>query len=228
MPNWSNNLIAIKGETNKVLDLLNYGLLNSDLAKADSIATAVEMLENDGKHKVRNEGKVEKENGLTLRTFLPMPDTFLLYDTTNCADKFPEAAQEQDEKYGVIGWYDYNLKTLGCKWDAELSVTDVHEADGIATIFLYCDTPWSYPHEWMCAMEEHGVKVFILTKEEGADYYFYGRVGQEQINLLPKTEELFAELVDDEEDEGYDDYYEALEELWDENVGEFTEYVLKY
>lgn len=65
--------------------------------------------------------------------YLPMPQTFLDYDTANpkytregfssdeeynaYCDGYENALKEQKEKYGVVGWYDWCLKNYGTKWD---------------------------------------------------------------------------------------------------------------
>ena len=76
-----------------------------------------------------------------------MPETFKKYDTTNhpngkglrvgkkidkdddstiitkeLIEEYKQATREQKELYGVVGWYDFNLQTFGCKWDCEVYV----------------------------------------------------------------------------------------------------------
>jgi hypothetical protein len=117
---------------------------------------------------IRNEG-----GGLSLSSWLPIPETYRKYDTTNHPDgkglkvgeewydgfgshggqlvteelieEFKKATAEQREKYGVVGWYDYNLATFGCKWDSEVEV----EYEGEDRITLSTETPWSAPEQWL-------------------------------------------------------------------------------
>jgi hypothetical protein len=149
MPNWTYNRIAVKGEKK-----------NLDKFMSDAI---------------RNE-----EGGLSLSSWLPIPETYRKYDTTNHPDgkglkvgekwwdgfgghddqivteelieEFKKATAEQREKYGVVGWYDYNLATFGCKWDCEVEVDYEGEdlsSPGEDRITLSTDTPWSAPEQWL-------------------------------------------------------------------------------
>ena len=45
----------------------------------------------------------------------------------------------------MVGWYDYNLHTFGCKWDSEVNV-DYKDEERIT---LSADTPWSAPENWL-------------------------------------------------------------------------------
>ena len=142
MPNWTYNRIAVKGEKK-----------NLDKFMSDAI---------------RSEG-----GDLYLSSWLPIPETYRKYDTTNHPDgkglkvgeewydgfgshggqlvteelieEFKKATAEQREKYGVVGWYDYNLATFGCKWDTEVEV----EYEGEEEVALNTDTPWSAPEQWL-------------------------------------------------------------------------------
>ena len=142
MPNWTYNEIVVKGEKK-----------NLDKFMSDAIRNG--------------------EGGLSLSSWLPIPETYRKYDTTNHPDgkglkvgekwwdgfgghddqivteelieEFKKATAEQREKYGVVGWYDYNLATFGCKWDSEVEV----ESEGEEEIILTADTPWSAPEQWL-------------------------------------------------------------------------------
>ena len=142
MPNWTYNRIAVKGEKK-----------NLDKFMSDAIRS--------------------EAGGLSLSSWLPIPETYRKYDTTNHPDgkglkvgekwwdglgghgdqvvteelieEFKKATAEQREKYGVVGWYDYNLKTFGCKWDSEVEV----DYEGEKEIALRTDTPWSAPEQWL-------------------------------------------------------------------------------
>jgi hypothetical protein len=144
MPNWTFNQIRITGEK-----------AHLDKFMADAI---------------RHE---DNASGFSLSSWLPIPETFLKYDTTNhpygeglrigekwwdglgdhgdqvvtkeLIEEFKQATKEQREKYGVVGWYDYNLKTFGCKWDSEVIVDSVCDDE----INLSADTPWSAPENWL-------------------------------------------------------------------------------
>lgn len=113
------------------------------------------------------------EKQLFLSSWLPIPETYQKYDTTNhpngkglkvgekwwdglgshegqvvteeLIEEFKAATKEQAEKYGAVGWYDYNVKTFGCKWDCEVNV----EFHTDTEIVLTTDTPWSAPGNWL-------------------------------------------------------------------------------
>lgn len=142
MPNWTYNRIAVKGDKK-----------NLDKFMADAI---------------RSEG-----GKLSLSSWIPTPETYLKYDTTNYPDgnglivgeewydgfgshggqlvteelieEFKKATSEQREKYGVVGWYDYNVMTFGCKWDSEVEV----ESEGEEEVILSAETPWCAPEQWL-------------------------------------------------------------------------------
>ena len=163
MPNWTYNRIAVKGEKK-----------NLDKFMSDAI---------------RNE-----EGGLSLSSWLPIPETYRKYDTTNHPDgkglrvgekwwdgfgdhgdqvvteelieEFKKATAEQREKYGVVGWYDYNLKTFGCKWDSEVNV----DYEGEEEIGLSADTPWTAPEAWFRTISKNYPELVFRVKstyEEG-------------------------------------------------------------
>jgi len=142
MPNWTFNTITITGDKDAIKKF-----------KADAVK--------------RGDGT------LSLSSWIPTPETFEKYDTTNhpngeglkvgdkwwdglgshgdevvteeLIEEFKQATKEQMEKYGVVGWYDYNVKTFGCKWDSEVEIES--EEDGRLT--LTADTPWTAPHTWL-------------------------------------------------------------------------------
>ena len=149
MPNWTFNTITVKGSKENL----------------DKFMTDAERYGED-KH-------------LSLSSWMPTPETFRKWDTTNhpngeglkVGDKwwdglgshgdevvteeliegFKQATKEQREKYGVVGWYDYNVKTFGCKWDSEVEVL----SEGEEEIILTSDTPWSAPETWLRTLSKN-------------------------------------------------------------------------
>lgn len=150
MPNWTFNQIRIMGEK-----------AHLDKFMADAI---------------RHENY---DSGFSLSSWLPIPETFLKYDTTNhpngqglrigekwrdglgdhgdevvteeLIEEFKKATKEQREKYGVVGWYDYNHKVFGCKWDSEVIVDSVDDDE----INLSADTPWCAPEAWLRTLSKN-------------------------------------------------------------------------
>ena len=135
--------------------------------------------------------EAQRVNGvLNLSSWFPVPETFKKYDTTNHPDgkglnvgeewwdglgahegkvteelieEFKQATKEQMEKYGVVGWYDYNRKMYGCKWDCKLTVDGQTDNQ----IDISVDTPWSEPDAWLGRMS---VKYPELTFHNHAEY----------------------------------------------------------
>ena len=150
MPNWTFNTTRVEGSKDSLTKFMTDGLANAR--------------------------KPEKEGDnpqLSLSSWIPTPETFQKYDTTNhpngkglkvgdkwwdglgdhggqlvteeLIEEFKQATKEQKEKYGVIGWYDYNVKTFGCKWDSEVNVESITDTE----ITLSADTPWCAPEKWL-------------------------------------------------------------------------------
>lgn len=143
MPNWTYNTITVRGSKEDLNKMMN------DAEKTDGV--------------------------LNLSSWFPVPETFKKYDTTNHPDgkglkvgddwwdglgshegkvteelieEFKQATKEQREKYGVVGWYDYNCKMYGCKWNSELNIEEQYDEE----IVLTADTPWSAPDNWLRRM----------------------------------------------------------------------------
>lgn len=158
MPNWIYSTITFSGSEEAVHKLIKIGLENSRLHSTGNMRRDFGLLVSEGKtqHPNTDTHQVELVKGLTARTFLPSPETFLLYDTTNYPDKYPEAAKEQQERYGVVGWYDYNIQSLGVKWDFDLAEFDLQPFDelGIWTIHMDTETAWDYPDQWLIQIKE--------------------------------------------------------------------------
>lgn len=154
MPNWTYNTIRVEGSKDSLTKFMTDGLANA--------------------RKPKNEGDNPQ---LSLSSWIPTPETFLKYDTTNHPDgkglkvgekwwdglgdhdkvvteelieEFKQATEEQRTKYGAVGWYDYNVKTFGCKWDSEVYV----ESIGDTEINLSADTPWCAPENWLRTISE--------------------------------------------------------------------------
>lgn len=241
MPNWSYNIVAFKGTEEKMLNLLNDALKNSNESKVDNINDAFNKLRLTARHKVsvyvesddwQKRGvktNVALKEGMSLRTFMPMPDTFLEYDTTNEPEKFPEVAAEQLEKYGAIGWYDYNYATLGTKWDSPINDFSMIENNGQYCIFLYCDTAWSMPFQFMENIsEKYGIKSFICSHEESNLWCGYGDSEDFIVDKLAEFENL-DKGVTPTIDEDYDAFMDNLSKLEDDFThdmyDEFKDYV---
>lgn len=190
MPNWTYNTIKISGS-------------KADLAR----------MMNDA---------VKDENGrLKLSSWFPIPETFLKYDTTNhpngerlrvgeklwtglhgnngpivteeLIEEYKLATKEQRELYGVVGWYDYNCKYFGCKWDSEVEIEEQNDDE----IVLRSDTPWCAPDVFLVRFSKKYPELSIYNHayyEEGywEDYSYQCGVAT--------FEDKGEEVWDDEEE----------------------------
>ena len=143
MPNWTFNTITVRGSKEDLKKMMN------DAEKTDGV--------------------------LNFSSWFPVPETFIKYDTTNHPDgkglrigeewydglgahegnvteelieQFKQATKEQREKYGVVGWYEYNCMMYGCKWNCKLKVDGQYDEE----ITLVSETPWSSPDAWLLRM----------------------------------------------------------------------------
>lgn len=129
-------------------------------------------------HKFIKDGR-GKEDVIYLTSYIPMPRTFKC-DTTNHPEKFPKQVKYQMKKYGCVGWYDWGIKYLGTKWDAELSFLDDRgfiwgNLDDIKednTITFLIETAWSPPIEWLKKVQEKypNLKFHMYFLDEGMGF----------------------------------------------------------
>lgn len=139
MPNWTENRIIISGDSEKIKKFLNDGVKNS-------------------------------AGNYHFGSWIPIPETYAKYDTTNHPNgkglvlgkkddftgivtteerlkEFIEATEYQKKTYGAIGWYDWNVKNYGCKWDEEMELLE--GIDNNEYITFLTATPWNSPIEFV-------------------------------------------------------------------------------
>ena len=153
MPNWVYNNVRVNGTKEQILEMFNYGL------------------KQDGKEPMTSPDNVINLK-LTMESYIPMPQTYRDYDTTNkmpnrnainwstdepmfnsdeeyqqYVENYKKAQTEQLEKYGVVGWYNWRCRNLGCKWDAEFEFGEFKKGqrDDEWTTWFNLHTPWSIP-----------------------------------------------------------------------------------
>ena len=150
MPNWTSNYIQIRGT-------------KEDLDK---------FIE-DG---IKRTGDDAKEGDYSFGSWIPRPETYDKYDTTNHPNgkglevgkpqhpwekdsliitaelilEYKRATAEQMQKYGCVGWYDWNLRNYGCKWDMPFFIQRTSDTE--ATIDV--DTPWTAPSEFLLTISQ--------------------------------------------------------------------------
>lgn len=142
MPNWTTNEIRISGPAEVVKKFL-----------ADA--------------------KKKPDGTYWFSSWIPVPETISKYDTTNhpngkglvvgqraswendspivteeLIEEYKKATEEQMAFYGVVGWYDWNRKYFGCKWDCEVEFYSIKETELLAV----STTPWTAPEAFFFAM----------------------------------------------------------------------------
>lgn len=221
MPNWCFNSVTVSGEPAAINNLLAHLCMRAGLTstgKPLSLKEMGDLLQKDGK--------------ILLSSFLKeaYPETFLKYDTTNHPDgerlkvgemtglsagvsepvteeliqAYRDATAYQKETYGVVGWYDYNCRYLGCKWDSEIDDFSLNSEECIE---LVVSTPWSPPEPWARRLSgDWGLTVSLHYEEEGHNYapadvvFVNGEVESEE--TLPVYSILGISYIDDELTEG--------------------------
>lgn len=192
MPNWTNNFITVKGPK-EVLD------------------------------KFIADGKANENGEYSFNSWIPIPETFIKYDTTNHPDgrglevgkkvgweedspivteelieEYKQATKEQQEQYGVVGWYDWNCRNYGCKWDMTF---DDFERRSDTELYIKVDTPWSAPNTFLLTISERypGLELVADSHYEEGEWeilrFSYGGWTQE--------------------DCGIEEWREEEEEMWD-------------
>ena len=213
MPNWSYNHIALKGDKKTINSFIRFGLQNIGIEPQEELNKNFELLSE----------QAEKEN-VTLRTFLPMPETFKKYDTTNYPERYSEQASYQKGFYGAVGWYDYNIQTLGTEWDADMEDIKLDENnDEDCRFYFYSETAWSFPREWCLNMKKifPDLKIYISADEEALLYDIIGEVDEEEVFDISAIKQISAKLhyeEEFEENEISSDMKDILEKI-DEFIG---------
>jgi hypothetical protein len=181
MPNWVYNNLSVSGKTEDLLAFAEKAsrrhetLWLTDKWKRNEDGTNTEVPESERKIEV----ELSEENPLSFWNFVAPTDEEKPYyfgHKTKAEDEDdPDAtADERMAKaltFSGSGWYDWNIRNWGVKWDAgdaELD-TDLSELDGTInnTISYRFQTAWGIPIEAITAMvRQHRELDFDLSSEE--------------------------------------------------------------
>lgn len=63
--------------------------------------------------------------------------------TKELIEEFKQATEEQDNKYGVVGWYDWSVEYWGTKWDIDPEDIEITELDGGKYVRYRFETAWT-------------------------------------------------------------------------------------
>ena len=242
MPNWVNSCFSLQGSKDTIHNFIKLGLTNSNLETSNDIEKDFERLLKEATTKtVIGKGTGKEVNDLTneiflsIRTFRPSPDTFLKYDTTNYAEIFKDEADKQRAEYGVVGWYDYNIATLGTKWNAGLTDCSLRAFDEKPDYyrFDFClDTAWSFPFAWCKYIKEKFPDIVIKFSaiEESNCFHCFGFVEVEgedtydisdAISALRENNERIIEAKESELEEKLD-AGEIDQDIYDDEMNELS------
>ena len=162
------------------------------------------------------------QNGhLSFSSWIPIPETFLKYDTTNhpngeglvigekipfkddspivteeLIEEYKAATKLQKEQYGVVGLLDFNCKTFGCKWDCQLDVDS--KTDG--ELSLYCETPWGAPMNFFITMSKRYPELSfnIISNYEMTHKEEY-IIEKGQVSIIEIKDYTYKELIEESE-----------------------------
>lgn len=323
MPNWSNNVIAVKGSTTKVMNWLQIGVkvpaditldnladfLNQQKVTLDDFNPMPQIFHDwdttnnkrdiqswfvatlfrgcgfyNGVSPITLPKKVEKHFmayarpllGFEHANFVGMKRIFRkINETTRNHYKFvtdymtgvPEdimalitetyqkysegytnAAKEQKETYGVVGWYDWGVEYRGTKWNANLHDWSVEASeDGKeCIIFVCCETAWSMPDGWLATMQKNNNDLtFFVRGDEEAQFFNGYACARNLDDWVENDTNLYDQAKDDvtkaweiegrtedsddyDEDEFEQEVWEAQSDLSDQMTERFYEYVREY
>ena len=140
-------------------------------------------------------------------------------------NEYENAIVYQEKTYGCVGWYDYNCRTLGTKWDSEFtyfSIIDGGDTDELI-IRADIDTAWNMPDEWLQTVKSMypSLRFIYYGWEEGGAFCGYFEVGENGNDWIENDEDF----MDDEDDEESDDcdYEDRCASMFDK----FIEYVIE-
>ena len=148
--------------------------------------------------------------------------------------QYNAAKHYQEKTYGCVGWYDYNKKTLGTKWNAQiehLHIASELEKDDVVVVYFYVQTAWTEPIPFLEHLAQF-VHVVVRSDEEGGFFNNFRDINKDlEIKDIAKdTTTLYKkykeENRDRDEDEWYDDYRAEEMELLNQLDDEFYQYVI--
>jgi len=93
----------------------------------------------------------------------------------NYSNSYDSHVKEQQEKYGVVGWYDYNLMTLGVKWNADIEIGKVILDPNLMIVCTSFNTPWDIPYLWLIKIHEkyQDLHFIVFSEEESGAFTLF-------------------------------------------------------
>lgn len=184
MPNWVRNQVMITGAPEKVEALKKQVGAPTEVPGVESVRDSEGnyLRDGDGNFVYNNTTHTDQDPGFSLWNIIrPRPEEY--------------------DSYRNQGWYDWNCRTWGCKWDvSDLEIVD----DSPGHWHISFDTPWSPPSEALTLLsaQHPEVRVHVEWTEEqgfGAEQVFEaGGVDTLREWDIPETHEQYEEVFGEE------------------------------
>lgn len=193
MSSYVTNKVIIKGSKEQILAMLNYGIKRRKMRPHKEISSACKAIKDT----------LDTKQPFTLRSFLPMPKTFLKNDTENEYFKHIDAARYQKRKYGVVGWYCYNIKTLGTNYDNKFTDISFEEVNDKENYIIFSVTTFNTPPIMYCEyiMNKFNVRVFLGSIELENNICFAQEIKGTYINFDEDLDNIQEFISSDKFDE---------------------------
>lgn len=206
-----NNTIVFVGSREDVIRFINIGLDNSKLPsmKDDNFDKWIGFLMKNARHYEKDRSISEKFfyllNGLTMDTFLPLPD-----DCNGVSDECD---------------YNFNVR-FGCDFDAEIFSMCVTTMNGYYTIELTIETNNCPPEKWVKNIKDKvGFKfafIHAADYDENCFNYFKEIDEDDDHEYKEKQFEIEAEADDDMKDEMINSLNETILNCFSNYIQEKT------
>lgn len=181
MPNWVSNVLYVKGTESHILQFLKDGNKNKKvnlnslpkLSLRSWIPIPKTFFNYDTTNNVWDFTTWFHKKIVPDLRYYPLIISSEVYNLyKNQYNKYKKGYNRakiyQKKKYGVVGWYNYNLLTLGCKWNCEFDVIN-YTSDLLEIRF---DSPWETPYSWVQTMSNKypDLEFIIYYIEETNDF----------------------------------------------------------
>jgi Ferredoxin-like domain in Api92-like protein len=135
MPNWVFNAVSITGNENTVTTL------------REQLRKPIQVPVMDGYKQVEPlTYKEHKPDWISFQNVIPVSADIL--------DEYHSTCDSEGMK-NDNNWYTWNVNNWGCKWDANEDSGTFEANNGIATLWIAFDTPWSPPQPIMDKLVEY-------------------------------------------------------------------------
>ena len=170
-------------------------------------------------------------------------EEFRLPDELKDTESYSEPNQELIDKYGCSNWYEWNVSTLGTKWDmlepledGSIDEENVGPFELVGNqINIGFDSPWNGPFIWFHRVcKKYNLSGVMIDAESGCDFFsktvfkdgtiievcdarYFSKPAIEHFGIEEFAYEIKSELID----------YRSLEDLKSEDL-ELYEFLKSY